>query len=93
MNTQEIASVVGIISTSITIVIVLGKWLVVLPLKNFIAEQTHPIQPYANGGRSLSDVAKTVIEIKSTLEGLSHQVDKIEDRLNTHIEQHVKGEA
>ena len=93
MTVQEIASVVGIVSTSITIVIVLGKWLVVLPLKNFIAEQTHPIQPHANGGRSLSDVAKTTIEIKTALESLAHQVDKIEDRLDTHIEQHVKGEA
>lgn len=93
MTIQEVASIVGIISTSITIVIVLGKWLVVLPLKNFIAEQTHPIQPYANGGRSLSDVARTVVEIKTTLDSLTHQVDKIEDRLDTHIEQHVKGEA
>jgi hypothetical protein len=93
MNIQDIASVVGIISTSITVVILLGKWLVVLPLKNFIEEQTHPIQPHANGGRSLSDVAKTTIEIKTALDRLAHQVDKIEDRLNTHIEQHIKGEA
>jgi len=93
MTIQEIASVVGIISTSITVVVILGKWLVVLPLKNFIEEQTHPIQPHANGGKSLADVARTTIEIKTALEGLTHIVDKIEDRLDTHIEQHVKGEA
>jgi hypothetical protein len=93
MILENVASVVGIISTSITVIIVLGKWLVVLPLKNFIEEQTHPIQPHANGGKSLSDVAKNVIEIKASLESLGHQVDKIENRLNTHIEQHVRGEA
>jgi hypothetical protein len=93
MSLENVASIVGIISTSITVIIVLGKWLVVLPLKNFIEEQTHPIQPHANGGKSLSDVAKNVIEIKASLESLGHQVDKIENRLNTHIEQHVRGEA
>ena len=93
MNLQNIASVVGIISTSITVIILLGKWLVVLPLKSFIEEQTHSIQPNTNGGKSLSDVAKTTIEIKTALEGLTHIVNKIEDRLDTHIEQHVKGEA
>lgn len=93
MSIQNIASIVGIISTSITVVVILGKWLVVLPLKNFIAEQTHSIQPHANGGKSLPDVAKTAIEIKTALESLSHQVDKIESRLDTHIEQHIKGEA
>ena len=65
----------------------------VLPLKNFIEEQTHSIQPNANGGKSLADVARTTVEIKTTLESLTHIVDKIEDRLDTHIEQHVKGEA
>lgn len=93
MNLDTTATVVGIISTTLTIIIVLGKWLVVLPLKNFIAEHTYPIQPNANGGKSLPDIARTTIEIKAMLDSLSHQVDKIEDRLDTHIEQHVKGEA
>jgi len=93
MNLENIASVVGIISTSITVIILLGKWLVVLPLKNFIEEQTHSIQPNANGGKSLADVARTTVEIKTSLDSLAHIVNKIEDRLDTHIEQHVKGEA
>lgn len=93
MSLDTTATVVGIISTTLTVIIILGKWLVVLPLKNFIAEHTYPIQPNANGGRSLPDIARTTIEIKAMLDSLSHQVDKIEDRLDTHIEQHVKGEA
>ena len=93
MSLDTTATVVGIVSTTLTVIVILGKWLVVLPLKNFIAEHTYPIQPNANGGRSLPDIAKTTIEIKAMLDSLSHQVDKIEDRLDTHIEQHVKGEA
>ena len=54
----------------------LGKWLIVNPLKNFIKEQTHPIQPNSNGGRSLRDVAETVA--------------RIEQRLNEHIDFHLK---
>lgn len=93
MTLQDKAAIVGIISTCFTMAIILGKWLVVIPLKNYIKEHTYPIQPTANGGKSLPDIAKTTIEIKTMLDGLAHQVDKIEDRLDTHIEQHVKGEA
>jgi hypothetical protein len=46
------------------------------PLKAFIKEQTYPIQPTANGGRSLPDVAASV--------------RRIEDRLNEHIDFHLK---
>jgi hypothetical protein len=56
----------------------LVKWFVVTPLKNFIREQTHPIQPYANGGRSLPDIARTM--------------DRIEKRLDEHITLHLKDE-
>ena len=93
MSLIEISQVTGIVSMVLTIVTILGKIFIVTPLKNFIEEQTHSIQPHANGGKSLPDVAKNVIEIKSALESLSHQVDRVEDRLDTHIEQHVKGEA
>lgn len=93
MQLETIAVALGIISTTLSITAILGRWLVLIPLKNFIAEHTYPIQPNANGGKSLPDVAKTVIEIKTCVEGLAHQVDKIETRLDTHIQQHVKGEA
>lgn len=76
MNIQDTSSIVGIIATSITIITIIGKWLIVSPLKNFIREQTYPIQPTANGGRSLPDIAKTV--------------DRIERRLDEHIQYHLK---
>lgn len=67
---------VSTISLGLGIVIVIGKWLIVTPLKNFIREQTYPIQPSANGGRSLPDVAASV--------------RRIEERLNEHIDFHLK---
>lgn len=76
MSIQDIASIVGIIATLTTIITVIGKWLIVTPLKNFIREQTYPIQPTANGGRSLADVA--------------HTVNRIEKALDEHIQYHLK---
>lgn len=66
------------ISLSIGIIAALGKWLVVNPLKSYIKEQTYPIQPTANGGRSLPDIASTVA--------------RIEHRLDEHMEHHAKGD-
>lgn len=67
-----------VVSLSLGILTVLGKWFIVNPLKSFIKEQTHPIQPTANGGRSLPDIARTV--------------DRIEKRLDEHITLHLKDE-
>lgn len=64
------------ISLGIGILTVLLRIFFVIPLKNFIREQTYPIQPMANGGRSLPDVAASVA--------------RIEDRLNEHIDFHLK---
>ena len=68
-----------VVSLSIGILTVLGKLLIVIPIKNYIREQTHPIQPTANGGRSLPDIARTV--------------DRIEKRLDEHINLHLKDEV
>ena len=67
-----------VVSLSIGILTVLGKLFIVTPLKSYIKEQTHPIQPTANGGRSLPDVARAV--------------DRIEKRLDEHITLHLKDE-
>ena len=67
-----------VVSLSIGIIAALGKLLVVNPLKSYIKEQTYPIQPTANGGRSLPDIARTV--------------DRIEKRLDEHITLHLKDE-
>jgi hypothetical protein len=68
----------SVVSLAIGILTVLGKLLIVTPLKSYIKELTHPIQPTANGGRSLPDVARAV--------------DRIEKRLDEHINLHLKDE-
>jgi hypothetical protein len=88
---MTIIEILSIVSTSIGILTVLGKVFIVAPLKNLIREQTRPIQPNANGGRSLPDVARATIEIKASLEALTNQIDRVEGRLDTHIEQHIQG--
>ena len=68
----------SVVSLALGIIAALGKWLIVNPLKRFIKDQTYPIQPTANGGRSLPDIARTV--------------DRIEKRLDEHITLHLKDE-
>jgi hypothetical protein len=67
-----------VVSLSLGIIALIGKWIIVTPLKSYIKELTHPIQPTANGGRSLPDIARTV--------------DRIEKRLDEHITLHLKDE-
>jgi hypothetical protein len=93
MVTSEIVQILSIVTMSIGILTALGRWLVVIPLKRLIEEHTRPIQPNANGGRSLPDVAKTTAEIKVAIQSLANQIDRVEGRLDTHIEQHVEGKA
>jgi len=66
----------SVVSLALGIIAMLGKFLIVNPLKAYIKDQTHPIQPTSNGGRSLRDVAETVV--------------RIENRLNEHIDFHLK---
>jgi hypothetical protein len=57
----------------------LFRVLVLLPLKSFIKEQTYQIQPTANGGRSLPDVALGIEAIKLRLDSIERRVIKLED--------------
>jgi hypothetical protein len=68
----------SVVSLALGIIAMLGKFLIVNPLKSYIKEQTYPIHPQANGGRSLPDVARAV--------------NRIEQRLDEHITLHLKDE-
>jgi hypothetical protein len=85
-----VATVMGILelgqyAAAITAILILAgiaiKWGIVTPIKAYIDQATYPIHPESNGGRSLSDVARTVnrIEIKLT---------EVDDRLVA-VENHV----
>jgi hypothetical protein len=51
---------------------------------------TYPIQPNANGGKSLADVATTVTAIDVKVGNVEAWLSKVDDRLIHHIEQHNK---
>lgn len=64
----------------LTLAGLLYRFLVLNPLKRFIKEQTYPIQPNANGGKSLPDVALGIEAIKLRIDGLERRIMRIETR-------------
>lgn len=90
---EHIYQWVGVIVGSLTIATTLGKWLIVAPLKRYIDVMTHPIQPNANGGKSLPDVASKLAAIETKIDALNGHLVTVDKRLDRHIEQHIgKGE-
>jgi hypothetical protein len=49
------------------------KWAIVKPIKLYIDQMTYPIQPTANGGKSLPDLIVKVDEVKDMLN--QHLID------------------
>ena len=64
----------------LTLVGLIFRFVVLLPLKAYIKEQTYPIQPNANGGKSLPDIADTVRRIDHRLESVERRVMRLETR-------------
>ena len=56
----------------------LVKWGIVKPIKSYIDQMTRPIQPHANGGKSLPDVIEKVNDLKDLL------TEHIQDHHDTH---------
>ena len=79
MSLDILAQVLTAILAGLGVLGVLFRVLVLLPLKAFIKEQTYPIQPTANGGRSLPDVALGIEAIKLRLDSIERRVIKLED--------------
>jgi hypothetical protein len=79
MSLDNLAQVLTAILAGLGVLGVLFRVLVLLPLKAFIKEQTYPIQPNANGGRSLPDVALGIEAIKLRLDSIERRVIKLED--------------
>jgi hypothetical protein len=79
MSLDNLAQVLTVILAGLGVLGVLFRVLVLLPLKAFIKEQTYQIQPTANGGRSLPDVALGIEAIKLRLDSIERRVIKLED--------------
>ena len=76
MEAKNLLVYVSIAVGLITVIASIGRVLILNPLKSFIKEQTYPLQPFANGGRSLPDIAMAV--------------NRIEKRLDEHINLHLE---
>lgn len=73
---RDVSTIVSIILGASAIVAALGRFFIIGPITRLIDDRTRPVQPYANGGLSLPDVAKTVT--------------RIENKLDRHIEWHME---
>jgi len=58
---------------------VILKWAIVKPIKTYIDVATYQIHPDANGGKSLSDVSKTVARIEAKQVCIENRLVAIED--------------
>jgi len=78
---------IGQVSMAITaigaLLIASHRYLVVRPIQRSIAEHTSLIQPGANGGKSLPDIALGIKRVESKIEGLSKRVDTLEKSIKS----------
>jgi len=79
MTLLEAGQGAGAILTIVTLLGLFIKWAIVKPIKSYIDHATYPIQPEANGGRSLADVARTVMRIEGKQTEIDQRLEVIED--------------
>lgn len=73
--------VAGALSAIGAVVFVIVKYAVVKPIQTYIDLRTYQIQPNANGGKSLSDVALGIQRVERKVEALGKRVDTLENTL------------
>jgi F0F1-type ATP synthase membrane subunit b/b' len=73
--------VAGALSAIGAVVFVILKYAVVKPIQTYIDLRTYQIQPEANGGKSLSDVALGIQRVERKVENLGKRVDALENTL------------
>lgn len=72
-NLMTIGQAAGSLIAILTLAGMIVKWGIVKPIKSYIDKMTYPIQPHANGGRSLPDLVNSVDDLKYLL--MSHIKD------------------
>jgi hypothetical protein len=74
----------GQYAAAITAILVLVgmiiKWGIVKPIKTYIDQATAPIQPTANGGRSLPDVIAGIKRIETKIHILEERLTQLEGK-------------
>ena len=74
--------IAGAIGAIIATFILILKYMVQKPLDKRIIEVTKQIQPDANGGKSLADVAAGVLRVERKLENIGKRVTHLEKIAN-----------
>ena len=54
------------------------KWVVIKPLKLYIDQATYPINPNANGGKSLPDAIAGITRIEQKIESIDIRLTRLE---------------
>jgi hypothetical protein len=89
---KDAQAVLGLFIAGFTLIsLIIGviiKWIVVPNAKSYIDERTKQIQPDANGGKSLPDIAYLLGELKGQIDNLFHRIEVIEE--NTAIKRRKK---
>jgi len=81
MMTEQIimaGQVAGALTAIGGVFYVVVKYAVVRPIQNYIDNATYQIQPHANGGRSLADVAVMVGQLKLETAIISARLEALE---------------
>lgn len=77
INAGQVAGAIGAILGVFGLII---KWGVVKPIKAYIDVKTAQIQPNANGGKSLPDIALMTSRIENKLVELDERIKKLESK-------------
>lgn len=73
----QVAAAITAIFTLIGLIV---KFAIVKPIKAYIDQKTMPIQPTANGGKSLPDAINELHKINKKLGNIEIRIKKLEDK-------------
>lgn len=76
-----VSQVLGLIVVVVSSLTALGRYFIFNPLRREIKEATRPIQPFANGGLALPDVARKLDKLESRQDEQDAKLDLVIDLL------------
>lgn len=68
MSVIYIGQIAAALIAILTLLGMLVKWGILKPIKAYIDTMTYPIQPHANGGKSLPDIANAINRLELKLD-------------------------
>ena len=68
MDIIKLGQIAAALVAILTLLGMLVKWGILKPIKTYIDTMTYPIQPHANGGKSLPDIANAINRLELKLD-------------------------